>query len=130
MRWLITLVVLPRLMPWPVHARTINVPADVATIQGNGDDGFDADGGSAITLEHNILRNNGDDGVEIRMRDNVIADNNEDGIQIIDYPGLSPRTIYIERHLIQENRMVGVGWCTTTASEVMEPGPSTTHGAL
>ena len=29
--------------------------------------------------------------------------------EIIDYPGLTPRTIIIERNLIQNNRMVGVG---------------------
>jgi parallel beta-helix repeat protein len=87
----------------------------------NRDDGIDLDGASAATIEDNVIRNNGDDGIETRMhpytgstleitiRNNTISGNGEDGIQLIDYPGLSPRVIRIERNLIRGNRMVGVG---------------------
>jgi hypothetical protein len=48
--------------------------------------------------------------LNVVIRDNVITGNGEDGIQIIDYPGESDRTITIERNLIAENAMSGIGF--------------------
>ena len=65
--------------------------------------------------------NNDDDGIEIRLhdyrgeplqvvfRDNIITGNGEDGIQIIDYPEMSDRRIRIERNVIANNAMAGIG---------------------
>jgi hypothetical protein len=89
--------------------------------ENNGDDAVDFDNASDAIIEDNIIRNNGDDGIEIRMqpysgptlniiiRRNTISGNAEDGIQLIDYPGLSNRVFYIERNLITNNAIVGLG---------------------
>ena len=89
-------------------------------IEGNGDDGLDLDGATALLIEDNVIRNNGDDGIEVRLhpyegvaleiviRGNVIEGNQEDGIQLIDYPGLSSRVFRVERNLIRGNAMVGL----------------------
>jgi parallel beta helix pectate lyase-like protein len=91
------------------------------TFEGNSDDGVDFDQASSATIEDNIIRNNGNDGVEIRLhqysgptlniiiRNNIISGNLEDGIQLIDYPDLSDRVFRIERNLITNNAMVGLG---------------------
>jgi hypothetical protein len=72
-------------------------------------------------IERNVIRNNLDDGIEIRfqaytgprlfvtIRDNLITGNAEDGIQLISYNLSTPRTIHIERNLILDNAMAGVG---------------------
>jgi pectate lyase len=90
-------------------------------IEGNGDDGLDLDGATALLAEDNVIRNNGDDGIEVRLhpytgttleiiiRGNIIEGNGEDGIQLIDYAGLSSRVFRIERNLIRGNAMVGLG---------------------
>ena len=87
----------------------------------NGDDGIDLDDDVSVIIENNIIRDNGDDGIEIRLhdyagptldiviRDNVITGNGEDGIQLIDYAGLSDRTIRIERNLLANNVDAGIG---------------------
>jgi parallel beta-helix repeat protein len=87
----------------------------------NSDDGIDLDGSVDIIIADNIIRNNGDDGIEIRMQAysgptmnyiiqrNEIYSNDEDGIQIIDYSDLSDRFLLIERNLIKNNAMAGVG---------------------
>jgi hypothetical protein len=87
----------------------------------NSDDGIDLDGSVDIVIVDNIIRNNGDDGIEKRLhaysgptlniiiRNNVISGNDEDGIQLIDYSDLSDRVILIERNLIANNAMVGLG---------------------
>ena len=87
----------------------------------NRDDGIDLDQAVDIIISDNIIRENNDDGIEIRMhpyngpnlniivRNNIIYGNGEDGIQIIDYPDLSNRFILIERNLIRNNIMAGVG---------------------
>jgi hypothetical protein len=87
----------------------------------NEDDGVDFDLESAGTVAHNRMLNNGDDGIEIRLhdyrgeplevvfRDNVMIGNREDGIQVIDYPGMSDRHIRIERNVIANNAMAGIG---------------------
>ena len=89
-------------------------------IEGNGDDGLDLDGATALLIEDNVIQNNGDDGIEVRLhpytgvaleiiiRGNIIAGNEEDGIQLIDYAGLSSRVFRIERNLIRGNGMVGL----------------------
>jgi hypothetical protein len=89
--------------------------------ESNSDDGIDLDDDVDILIEENVIRNNGDDGIEIRLhsysgpvltysiRYNEIYGNGEDGIQLIDYAGLSPRTFLIERNLIYENAMAGLG---------------------
>lgn len=87
----------------------------------NRDDGIDLDGDVDIVIEENIIRNNRDDGIEIRLhpysgtivnyiiRHNLIIGNGEDGIQLIDYPDLSSRFFLIERNVIANNAMVGIG---------------------
>lgn len=91
------------------------------TLENNRDDGIDLDGPTEVTIEGNIIRNNSDDGIEIRLhaysgptlniviRDNTISGNGEDGIQLIDYQGLSDRVFTIERNLITNSAMVGLG---------------------
>jgi len=87
----------------------------------NTDDAIDLDGATAVIIENNIIRNNGDDGIEIRLHDytgprldiiiqgNQIIGNGEDGIQLIDYPGLSDRYFLIEHNLIESSSMAGIG---------------------
>ena len=87
----------------------------------NSDDGIDLDYSVDVMITDNIIRNNGDDGIEIRLheygghilniiiRNNIISGNDEDGIQIIDYSDLSSRFIRIERNLIMNNAMAGLG---------------------
>ncbi len=89
--------------------------------ENNKDDGIDLDGATGVTIEGNIIRNNLDDGIEIRLHAysgpvlsivitrNVISGNGEDGVQIIDHPGDSDRIFHIERNLIQDNVMAGLG---------------------
>jgi hypothetical protein len=91
------------------------------TFENNTDDGVDCDDDVDIWIEDNIIRNNEDDGIEIRLQDysglpivyrirrNRIYGNGEDGIQLIDYPGLSSRFFIIERNLIRDNAMAGLG---------------------
>jgi hypothetical protein len=87
----------------------------------NRDDGVDLDKDCAVTIEDNVIRDNGDDGIEIRLheysgpvlrivvRGNVISGNEEDGIQLIDYPDRSDRELLIERNLFRANAMAAVG---------------------
>jgi hypothetical protein len=87
----------------------------------NSDDGIDLDDDVDIVIENNKILNNGDDGIEVRCQpytgttlnikiiNNIITGNEEDGIQLIDYPGLSDRIIYIENNLIVDNFMAGLG---------------------
>jgi len=89
--------------------------------ENNRDDGIDLDDFVDIIIEDNLIRNNNDDGIEIRLhkysgpllsyvlRGNVIYGNGEDGIQLIDYPDLSDRVFRIERNLIYDNAMAGLG---------------------
>ncbi len=89
--------------------------------ENNTDDAVDLDLDCAVTVAHNLIRDNDDDGIEIRLhdyrgetleivlRDNIITGNGEDGIQVIDYPGLSDRHLRIERNLIANNGMAGIG---------------------
>jgi hypothetical protein len=88
----------------------------------NRDDAIDLDGPCQGVFEHNILSDNGDDGIEIRLhpyegklrtaviRYNRIERNEEDGIQIIDYPEPSHRAFRIERNIIADNAMAGIGF--------------------
>ncbi|MDZ4656618.1 MAG: right-handed parallel beta-helix repeat-containing protein [Bythopirellula sp.] len=92
------------------------------TFVANDDDGVDLDNSSEVLVANNEMRDNDDDGIEMRLhphvgkmlnvviRDNIITGNGEDGIQIIDYPEMSDRTITIERNLIAENAMAGIGF--------------------
>jgi hypothetical protein len=87
----------------------------------NDDDAVDFDEASEGTVADNEILDNDDDGIEIRLhpyrgqtlriviRDNVISGNGEDGIQIIDYPEPSDRAITIERNVIANNAMAGIG---------------------
>ncbi|MCZ7573200.1 MAG: right-handed parallel beta-helix repeat-containing protein [Ardenticatenaceae bacterium] len=89
--------------------------------ENNRDDGIDLDGPTEAIIEDNVIRNNGNDGIEIRLhrysgptlniiiRNNLIVGNDEDGIQLIDYPDESDRVFLIERNLIQDNAMAGLG---------------------
>jgi len=89
--------------------------------ENNLDDGIDLDRDVDIVIENNIIRNNRDDGIEIRLQpytgpllnyvivNNEIYGNGEDGIQIVDYEGRSDRTFIIERNLIYDNDMAGLG---------------------
>jgi hypothetical protein len=99
------------------------------TFEGNSDDGVDFDNASSGTIEDNLIRNNGDDGIEVRLqpysgptlniiiRHNTISGNDEDGIQLVDYPDLSNRVFYIERNLILNNAMVGLGLMDNAVSD-------------
>lgn len=87
----------------------------------NSDDGIDLDGDVDIIIQGNHIYENSDDGIEIRLHDyweqqveiqiinNIISYNQEDGIQIIDYEGNTNRLIKIEKNLIHNNAMVGIG---------------------
>ncbi|MEZ4736129.1 MAG: metallophosphoesterase [Caldilineaceae bacterium] len=87
----------------------------------NSDDAIDLDGTVEVTIEDNLIRNNGDDGIEIRLhaytgpllniiiRGNVIVGNEADGIQLIDYGTLSDRFFLIEQNVIKANAMAGLG---------------------
>jgi hypothetical protein len=87
----------------------------------NDDDGVDYDDSSHGVVANNVMRDNDDDGMEIRLhpytgkrlaivvRDNVMTGNGENGIQVIDYPELSDRAITIERNIIANNAMAGIG---------------------
>jgi len=87
----------------------------------NSDDGIDLDESVDVEITDNIIRNNGDDGIEIRLHEytgpilniiickNIISGNDEDGIQIIDYSDLSSRFLLIDRNLIKNNAMAGLG---------------------
>lgn len=90
-------------------------------IFGNTDDGIDLDGSVEITIDNNLIDSNLDDGIEIRLnpysgptlniiiRENTISNSSEDGIQLIGYPDISERSFTIERNLITDNAMVGIG---------------------
>jgi hypothetical protein len=88
----------------------------------NEDDGIDLDGTLySVVIEKNQIFDNEDDGIEIRLHsysgdssfcrisDNLIYNNQEDGIQFIDYPDLTPRTYLLERNVIFDNKMAGIG---------------------
>ena len=89
--------------------------------ENNTDDGIDLDGACEVTIEDCLVLNNEDDGIEIRLhpyqkdmlniviRRNVIQGNGEDGIQFIDYSTRSNRTFLIERNVIVDSAMAGVG---------------------
>ena len=87
----------------------------------NKDDGIDLDDASAVVIENNWIANNGDDGIEIRYHpyegpklfisilSNWISENGEDGIQLIDYEGMSSRSVLIQDNLLVDNAMAGIG---------------------
>lgn len=89
--------------------------------ENNDDDGIDLDLDVEVIIEDNVIRNNGDDGIEIRLqpyvgplltsviRRNIFLGNGEDGIQFIDYNGWTARRFRIERNLIIDNAVVGIG---------------------
>lgn len=95
----------------------------------NTDEGVDCDEGTDATIAHNEIIDNEDDGIEIRfqpyrgrllqltIRDNIITGNAEDGIQIIDYPEMSDRRVRIERNLIADNAMAGIGLMSDAISD-------------
>jgi hypothetical protein len=88
----------------------------------SGDDSIDSDHSSAdVTIENNTILNSSDDGIEVRLqsytgpminfviRNNYISGSREDGIQLIDYAGASNRDFRIERNVIVNNVMAGIG---------------------
>ncbi len=88
----------------------------------NTDDAIDLDGTlGTLLIEFNMIRDNEDDGIEIRLHrhqgeptfcliaGNVIRGNGEDGIQFIDYADTSHRVYRLERNLIHDNAMAGIG---------------------
>jgi len=124
---------LPQAMIHVLHNRFIKIFSDAIDYENSGgvcahnvfedcgDDAIDLDEACAGVFEHNLIKNMGDDGIEIRLheysgpplkvtiRNNVIIGSKEDGIQLIDYPDLSPRTYTIERNLIVNSAMAGIG---------------------
>lgn len=89
---------------------------------GASDDGIDVDHPNYdIRLENNTILNSKDDGMELRVQpytgpmvnivigNNYISGSDEDGIQLIDYAGLSNRRFRIERNVIVNSAMVGLG---------------------
>jgi len=124
-----------------VHARRmslldnhfLNGSADQVSFEGGGglvrnctfenasDDAIDCDDDSDPTIEHNTIKDCGDDGIEVRLhsyvgptldiviRDNLITGCGEDGIQLIDYAGASDRVIRIERNVLAGNAMAALG---------------------
>jgi len=92
----------------------------------NRDDAVDLDGSCALILERNLIRNNRDDGIEIRLEphhgkllksvftDNLIYGNGEDGIQFIDYDAESDRQFVIQRNVISNSDMAGIGCMDNT----------------
>jgi hypothetical protein len=88
----------------------------------NSDDAIDLDGPTEVTIEDNLINNSGDDGIEVRLhpysgpelnitiRRNVISGSEEDGIQLIGYDELTDRAFLIERNLIKDSAMVGLGF--------------------
>jgi parallel beta-helix repeat protein len=102
----------------------------------NSDDGIDLDNDVDIIIEDNIIRNNDDDGIEIRLqsyngplltciiRRNLIYGNHEDGIQLIDYNSHTDRFFLIERNLIYNNDMVGLGCMGDSTSNENYEGAS------
>lgn len=94
--------------------------------EANEDDGIDLDGPCDGVFEHNVIVNNEDDGIEIRLhpysgplrraiiRGNLIQGNGEDGIQFIDYPEPSNREFVIERNVIADSAMAGIGCMSGT----------------
>jgi len=113
--------------------RFLNGSADQVSFEGGGglvrdcyfehpsDDAIDSDDASDPTIEHNTIKDCGDDGIEIRLqnytgptldiviRDNVITGCHEDGIQLIDYAGASNRMIRIERNVLADNAKAALG---------------------
>jgi hypothetical protein len=92
------------------------------TFKDNLDDAIDLDGTlSDVLIQDNIIENNDDDGIEIRLHtyqgetrycriiSNTIRGNGEDGIQFIDYADTSNRVYLVEKNLILDNEMAGVG---------------------
>jgi hypothetical protein len=88
----------------------------------NLDDGIDLDGTlQYLHIDNNTITGNDDDGIEIRLHayrgetslclitHNTIERNGEDGIQFIDYPDSSSRIYHIERNMILNNDMAGIG---------------------
>jgi len=88
----------------------------------NNDDGIDLDYTKSTLIEDNVIVDNHDDGIEIRLHDmtlteqqniiirnNVIKNNGEDGIQFIDYYEDTNRVFTIERNIIANNAMAGIG---------------------
>jgi hypothetical protein len=93
-----------------------------SVFQGNLDDGIDLDGSlGTLLIQGNIIAGNDNDGIEIRLHphqgdtalcmisNNWIFNNGEDGIQFIDYPDTSHRVYVLERNLIYDNAMAGIG---------------------
>lgn len=90
-------------------------------LENNDDDGIDLDNAVDLIIDDNIIRNNGDDGIAIRLqpylgntaqyiiRNNDIYGNKEDGIQLIHYDIRTNRFFLIERNLIRDNLMAGLG---------------------
>jgi hypothetical protein len=82
----------------------------------NRDDGVAMLGDHVILLEHNLIRDNGDDGVEMRfeayrgtlkrlvIRDNTLRGNRGDGVRIIGHTEPSDRAVLLEGNRIVENR--------------------------
>ncbi len=94
---------------------------DACRFWNNRDDAIDLDLDVAATIQDCEIVDNDDDGIEIRfqpfnawplpivIRHNLIARNGEDGIQLIGYDEPTSRTILIERNVIVDNAMAGLG---------------------
>lgn len=102
----------------------------------NTDDGIDLDGSARVKAIGNLIRDNDDDGIEIRLHPyagellltqiswNTIIGNGEDGIQLIDYPDTTDRAFLIERNVITDNDMAGLGCMSNGNSNESYEGAS------
>jgi hypothetical protein len=104
----------------------------------NSDDSIDLDDASSLRCTRCKVVGNGDDGIEVRLHDcsgpallievasSRIEGNEEAGIQLIDYPGLTPRSFWFHDLVVASNAQGGITWqcCGDTAEDLDGwPGP-------
>ena len=66
----------------------------------------------------------------IVIRDNTFARAEEDGIQLIDYPATSDYVYHIERNLLADNAMAGVGIMNDGETREDYPRPASPRGCM
>ena len=97
-------------------------------IENNSEEGIDLHRQLDITIENNIIRNNGNDGIQIRLsetaqpliyrvRRNQITANGQDGIQLIDDGLLMERVFFFEYNTIDSNAAAAIGMVDSSANE-------------
>lgn len=95
---------------------------------GSGDDAIDADNSIDWIIEHNVIKNTGDDGIEVRLHPkktplsrhiikyNTFVNTGQSGVQIIDYDGDSQREFEIYGNIFKQCRGSGVSCMAGTKS--------------